>query len=37
MGNWTMFSILLRNLKIPVEDGVAIWPPDGLVPLGAEV
>jgi alkylhydroperoxidase family enzyme len=30
MGNWTMFSILLRNLKIPVEDGVAVWPPDGV-------
>ncbi len=36
MGNWTMFSILLRNLKIPVEDGVASWPPDGLIPPGAE-
>ena len=36
MGNWTMFSMLLRNLKIPVEDGVAIWPPDGAVPPGAE-
>jgi alkylhydroperoxidase family enzyme len=29
MGNWTMFSMLLRNLRIPVEDGVAVWPPDG--------
>ena len=36
MGNWTMFSILLRNLKIPVEDGVAVWPPDGRVPASAE-
>ncbi|MEI7714338.1 MAG: carboxymuconolactone decarboxylase family protein [Rhodospirillales bacterium] len=36
MGNWTMFSILLRNLKIPVEDGVASWPPDGAVPANAE-
>ena len=36
MGNWTMFSILLRNLKIPLEDGVAIWPPDGQVPASAE-
>ena len=32
MANWTMFSILLRNLKIPVEEGVAVWPPDGLRP-----
>jgi alkylhydroperoxidase family enzyme len=36
MGNWTMFSILLRNLKIPLEDGVASWPPDGAVPVSAE-
>src|ERR1700676_5168707 len=37
MGNWTMFSMLLRNLKIPVEDGVAVWPPDGLPSPAAEV
>jgi alkylhydroperoxidase family enzyme len=36
MGNWTMFSMLLRNLKIPVEDGVAVWPPDGLASPAAE-
>ena len=36
MGNWTMFSMLLRNLRIPVEDGVMIWPPDGLVSPAAE-
>jgi alkylhydroperoxidase family enzyme len=36
MGNWTMFSMLLRNLKIPVEDGVAVWPPDGLPSPAAE-
>jgi alkylhydroperoxidase family enzyme len=36
MGNWTMFSILLRNLKIPVEDGVAVWPPDSLPSPAAE-
>ena len=36
MGNWTMFSMSLRNLKIPVEDGVAIWPPDGAIPSAAE-
>ena len=35
-GNRTMFSILLRNLKTPVEDGVASWPPDGAVPASAE-
>jgi alkylhydroperoxidase family enzyme len=37
MGNWTMFSILLRNLKIPLEDGVAAWPPDGRPSPAAEV
>jgi alkylhydroperoxidase family enzyme len=35
MGNWTMFSMLLRNLNIPLEDGVAVWPPDGMVPPAA--
>ena len=36
MGNWTMFSMLLRNLRIPVEDGVMVWPPDGARPANAE-
>jgi alkylhydroperoxidase family enzyme len=36
MGNWTMFSILLRNLRIPVEDGVMVWPPDGARPAVAQ-
>jgi alkylhydroperoxidase family enzyme len=36
MGNWTMFSMLLRNLKIPVEDGVAVWPPDAKPSPAAE-
>lgn len=36
MGNWTMFSMLLRNLRIPVEDGVMVWPPDGLPSPAAE-
>jgi hypothetical protein len=30
MGNWMMFSLLFRNLHIPLADGVAVWPPDGL-------
>lgn len=30
LGNWTLFSILLRNLGIPLEDGIAPWPPDGV-------
>ena len=30
MGNWMMFSLLFRNLRIPLADGVMVWPPDGL-------
>jgi alkylhydroperoxidase family enzyme len=30
MGNWLAFSMLFRNLRIPLADGVAVWPPDGL-------
>jgi len=29
MGNWLAFSMLFRNLRIPLADGVAVWPPDG--------
>jgi alkylhydroperoxidase family enzyme len=36
MGNWIMFSVLLRNLRIPVEDGVMVWPPDGQRPAVAK-
>lgn len=32
LGNWTMFSQLLRSLQVPLEDGVAAWPPDGKSP-----
>jgi hypothetical protein len=24
------FSLLFRNLRIPLADDVAVWPPDGL-------
>ena len=30
MGNWMMFSQLFRNLRIPLAEGVMVWPPDGL-------
>ena len=30
MGNWLMFSMLFRNLRIPLAEGVTVWPPDGL-------
>ncbi len=36
MGNWMMFSLLFRNLRIPLAEGVVIWPPDGLVSPAAE-
>jgi alkylhydroperoxidase family enzyme len=32
IGNWRTFSEVLQSLKIPLEDGVVTWPPDGLVP-----
>lgn len=32
IGNWRMFSSVLRSLEIPLEDGVVAWPPDGATP-----
>jgi alkylhydroperoxidase family enzyme len=32
IGNWRMFSSLLRSLEVPLEDGVEPWPPDGTTP-----
>ena len=34
MGNWMMFSLLFRNLRIPLAEGIAVWPPDGLALAG---
>jgi alkylhydroperoxidase family enzyme len=36
MGNWLMFSMLFRNLHIPLGDGVAVWPPDGVASPAAD-
>lgn len=36
IGNWRMFSSLLRSLRIPLEDGVTPWPPDGKIPEQGE-
>ena len=33
IGNWRLFSSLLRSLEVPLEDGVAAWPPDGRSPV----
>ena len=32
IGNWRLFSSLLRSLEVPLEDGVEPWPPDGCAP-----
>jgi alkylhydroperoxidase family enzyme len=32
IGNWIMFSQLLQSLDVPLEDGIAPWPPDGKAP-----
>ena len=32
IGNWHLFSTLLKSLDVPLEDGVDPWPPDGLQP-----
>jgi alkylhydroperoxidase family enzyme len=32
IGNWRMVSGVLRALRIPLEDGVEPWPPDGRSP-----
>jgi alkylhydroperoxidase family enzyme len=36
IANWVFASIVLRNLRIPLEDGVMAWPPDGARPVNAE-
>ena len=30
MGNWLAFSMLFRNLRIPLPEDMTIWPPDGV-------
>jgi alkylhydroperoxidase family enzyme len=32
IGTWRLISQLLRSLDVPLEDGVAPWPPDGASP-----
>jgi alkylhydroperoxidase family enzyme len=36
IANWMFASIFLRNLNIPLEDGVMAWPPDGVRPTSAQ-
>ena len=36
IGNWMSFSILFRNLRIPLAEGLMVWPPDGLASPAAD-
>ncbi|MFQ5665382.1 MAG: carboxymuconolactone decarboxylase family protein [Candidatus Binatia bacterium] len=35
IGTWHLISQVVLGLDIPLEDGVASWPPDGLLPPAA--
>ncbi|MAE96501.1 MAG: carboxymuconolactone decarboxylase [Deltaproteobacteria bacterium] len=37
IGTWRMISQILRSLEVPLEDGVAPWPPEGVGPGAAGV
>lgn len=37
IGNWCLFSHLLRTLRIPLEKDLAWWPPDGREPVPAKL
>jgi alkylhydroperoxidase family enzyme len=32
IGVWRMVASILRSLEVPLEDGIASWPPDGRRP-----
>ena len=32
IGAWRMISSILQSLQVPLEEGVASWPPDGRAP-----
>ncbi len=34
IGAWRMVASILHSLQVPLEDGVASWPPDGQPPDG---
>ena len=36
IGNWLLFSQLLKTLRVPIEEGETAWPPDGKAPAAAE-
>ena len=35
IGNWMLFSQLLKTLRVPIEEGATPWPPDGKAPPAA--
>ena len=35
IGAWRLVSQLTRSLHVPLEDGIASWPPDGQLPKSA--
>ncbi|MEM7098584.1 MAG: carboxymuconolactone decarboxylase family protein [Pseudomonadota bacterium] len=36
VGTWKMISDMLKCLKLPLEEGLAPWPPDGISPSAHE-
>ncbi|MCH8257943.1 MAG: carboxymuconolactone decarboxylase family protein [Proteobacteria bacterium] len=32
ISNWIFISQILKSLKVPLEEGVSAWPPDGKIP-----
>jgi hypothetical protein len=35
IGTWLLISKVARGLRIPLEEGVPGWPPDGRMPPAA--
>jgi hypothetical protein len=35
IGTWLLVSKLARGLRVPLEEGVEGWPPDGKIPPAA--
>jgi alkylhydroperoxidase family enzyme len=33
IGGYQMLSGVLRSLRVPLDDGLDVWPPDGVNPL----
>lgn len=36
IANWRMVAFLLRSLEVPLDDDLAVWPPDGRAPDGSD-